>query len=91
NFNVKDDAIYLENAIFKKLGSKGSELKPAQLSKAAFWIGNKAHDANDRIIYNKQKGILLYDEDGTGAKAAIQIAILDRNIKKISEKDFFIV
>ena len=91
NFNVKDDAIYLENAIFKKLGSKGSEAKPVQLSKAAFWIGTKAHDANDRIIYNKSKGILLYDEDGTGSKAAIQIAILDKNIKKISEKDFFMI
>lgn len=90
-FNVKDDAVHLENAIFKKLGNKGSEMKPAQLSKAAFWIGNKAHDANDRIIYDKKKGALLYDEDGTGSKAAIQIAILDRNIKKISEKDFFII
>ncbi len=90
-FNVKDDSIYLENAIFKKLGNKGSEMKPAKLSKAAFWVGTKAHDANDRIIYNKKKGVLLYDEDGTGRKAAIQIAILDKNIKKISEKDFFII
>jgi serralysin len=90
-FNVKDDSIYLENAIFKKLGNKGSELKPAKLSKAAFWIGNKAHDANDRIIYDKRKGVLLYDEDGTGSKAAIQIAILDKNIRKISEKDFFVI
>jgi Ca2+-binding RTX toxin-like protein len=90
-FNVKDDSIYLENAIFKKLGNKGSEMKPAKLSKAVFWIGAKAHDDNDRIIYDKRKGVLLYDEDGTGSKAAIQIAILDKNIRKISEKDFFVI
>lgn len=90
-FSVKDDSIWLENSIFKGLGKKGTPTKPAQLSKDLFYVGAKAHDASDRIIYNKQTGALFYDEDGTGAKAAIQIAILDRNIKDISAKDFFII
>ncbi|WP_112662346.1 calcium-binding protein [Microvirga flavescens] len=91
DFNVKDDGIWLENAIFTKLGKKGTEKKPLQLSKDAFWIGTKAHDASDRIIFDVKKGNLYYDEDGTGKKAAILIATLPKKLTTISEKDFFIV
>jgi Ca2+-binding RTX toxin-like protein len=36
------------------------------LGKSAFWSNTtgKAHDASDRIIYNKNTGHLYYDEDG---------------------------
>jgi serralysin len=50
----------------------------------------KAHDANDRIIYDKKKGVLYYDQDGTGSKAAIEIATIKKGLK-ITEKDFFII
>jgi len=89
-FNVKDDGIQLENKIFTALGTKGTEKKPAQLSKNAFWIGAKAHDADDRIIYDAKKGILSYDADGSGSGAAIQIAILDKKLK-LTFKDFFVI
>lgn len=90
DFSVRDDSIYLENAIYKGLGRKGSPSKPAKLSKDAFWKGNKAHDASDRIIYDSRKGVLYYDEDGNGRKAAIKIATLEKNLK-ITEKDLFVI
>src|SRR3712207_7945920 len=45
---VKDDTIYLDNAIFRKLG-KGTDLKPGKLNKAFFTIGTEARDANDYL------------------------------------------
>ncbi|WP_157961419.1 calcium-binding protein [Microvirga flavescens] len=91
DFNVKDDSIWLENAVFKALGKKGSAAKPAKLSKDAFWVGSKAHDASDRIIYDSKKGILYYDADGTGSKAAYQIATFSKKYPLLTYKDFFIV
>jgi Ca2+-binding RTX toxin-like protein len=90
DFNVKDDSIWLDNAIFKKLGKKGSELAPAKLNKAFFTIGAKAKDANDYLVYNKSKGVLYYDIDGSGGKAAVEIATLKKNLK-MTYKDFFII
>jgi Ca2+-binding RTX toxin-like protein len=90
DFNVKDDTIWLDNAIFKKLGNKGSELAPAALNKKFFTIGGKAKDKNDYLVYSKQKGVLYYDVDGSGAKAAVEIATTKKNLKMTS-KDFFII
>ncbi|MGO4706153.1 hypothetical protein AB4072_10335 [Microvirga sp. 2MCAF38] len=66
---------------FKKLGSKGSESKPALLKKNFFIIGPEAKDANDYIIYDNKKGILYYDADGSGSGAAVQIATLPKKLK----------
>ncbi|MBM6594446.1 hypothetical protein [Microvirga pudoricolor] len=90
DFNVKDDSIHLENAIFKALGKKGTALKPAKFKKDAFHLGSKAHDADDRIIYNKKKGVLYYDADGAGGAAQVQIATLSKKLK-MTHKDFFVV
>jgi Ca2+-binding RTX toxin-like protein len=60
------------------------------LAKKEFHIGTKAHDGNDHVIYNKKSGALYYDADGTGAKEAIQVAALSRNLK-MNEKDFFVL
>ncbi|WP_112662288.1 glycoside hydrolase family 113 [Microvirga flavescens] len=91
DFSVKDDTIWLSRKIFKALGKKGSEKKPLALDASKFWIGSKAHDADDRLIYNKTKGTLSYDADGNGKGAAVVIAVLPKKLKTISEKDFFIV
>ncbi|WP_112664691.1 hypothetical protein [Microvirga flavescens] len=90
DFSVKDDGIWLDNAIFKKLGKAGSEKKPAMLSKNCFTIGTKAADAKNYLIYNKKTGALYYDADGTGAQAQIQIATLSKNLK-MTYKDFFVI
>jgi Ca2+-binding RTX toxin-like protein len=50
DFNVKDDAIWLDNAVFRKVG-KGTLAKPVKLKSDAFVIGKEAKDAEDRIIY----------------------------------------
>jgi Ca2+-binding RTX toxin-like protein len=90
DFNVLDDAIYLENAIFKALGTKGSINKPVQIKKAEFALGNKAADGSDHVIYNKKTGALFYDADGTGSQAQVQIATLSKNLK-MTHKDFFMI
>ncbi|MFC1455893.1 M10 family metallopeptidase C-terminal domain-containing protein [Microvirga arabica] len=90
DFNVKDDGIWLENKVFAKLGKKGTEKKPAKLAKDFFTVGDKAKDANDYLIYSKAKGVLLYDADGSGAKKAVEIATLKKNLK-MTEKDFFVI
>jgi len=90
DYNVKDDTTWLENKVFTKLGKKGSEAKPAQLSKAFFTVGDKAKDANDHLIYNKKTGKLSYDADGSGSKQAVDVAILKKGLS-MTYKDFFVI
>lgn len=84
DFNVKDDVLRFDNAVYTKIGKDGA------LKAAAFWTGNKAHDSNDRFIYNKKNGALYYDSDGTGSAAQIKVATLDKNLA-LTHKDFFVV
>ena len=51
---------------------------------------DKAKDENDTIIYNKKKGILTYNSDGSGSKAAVEFAQVKKGLA-LSYKDFFIV
>ena len=91
DFNVKDDTIHLENAIFKALGKKGSIAKPQKLKKDAFFHGSKAHDRDDRVIVSKN-GKIYYDADGTGHQAQIQIGTVTAKVAKaMTEKDFMII
>jgi Ca2+-binding RTX toxin-like protein len=89
DFNVVDDSIYLDNAVFRKLG-KGSEANPTKINKAFFRSGDKAKDANDYLIFNKKNGVLYYDADGSGGGAQVEIAKLAKNLK-INDKDFFVL
>lgn len=70
DYNVTNDTIQLENAVFMALATTGTLLA------SQFRVGTQALDANDFIIYNNATGKLLYDADGEGAIAAIQIAML---------------
>lgn len=90
DFNVRDDSIWLENKIFTKLGKKGTEANPAQLKKDFFKFSDKVKDSNDYINYNKKTGVLSYDPDGSGSKAAIEFAQVQKNLK-LTYKDFFII
>ena len=55
---------------------------------AFFTIGEEAKDANDYLFYDK-KGVLHYDTDGSGAKAAIAVATIKKT-GKISFHEFLI-
>jgi Ca2+-binding RTX toxin-like protein len=90
DFKPRDDAMLLDNAVFKALGAAGSMDQPVLLKAKAFWKGSAAHDASDRILYDPHTGILSYDRDGTGAAAAVEIATLAQNLK-ITAKDFFVI
>ncbi|MEZ0170209.1 hypothetical protein [Microvirga sp. TS319] len=90
DFNPADDTFWLDNAIFKKLGAKGSEARPQQLNKAFFVTGTAAKGKDDYLIYNDKTGVLSYDADGSGSKAAIEIAQLARGLK-LSYKDFYVI
>jgi len=90
DFNVRDDSIWLDNAVFAKLGKAGSDLNPVKLRKAFFTIGDQAKDKNDYVIYDNKKGVLLYDADGSGKEKAVEIVFLSKNLK-MTNADFFIV
>jgi Ca2+-binding RTX toxin-like protein len=74
DFNVTDDTIQLENAVFTTLATLGT------LAAGSFRAGagiTSAADANDYLIYNSSSGALYYDADGNGAgAAAVQFAVL---------------
>ena len=84
DFNVKDDTIWLKDDIFTKAGPIGD------LKGAAFYVGSKAHDASDRIIYNKSTGDLFYDADGNGKIAAVKFASLASGLA-VTAADFDII
>ncbi|WP_370644833.1 cadherin domain-containing protein [Microvirga sp. ACRRW] len=84
DFSVADDTIHLARSVFTKIAKTGA------LSKAAFWSGTKAHDRDDRIIYNKGTGALYYDPDGTGKAVMVKIANLTKGLKMTSA-DFFVI
>ncbi|AOF89348.1 calcium-binding protein [Sinorhizobium sp. RAC02] len=84
DFNAKDDTIWLDDDVFTKAGKVGD------LAPAAFHVGAKAHDASDRIIYDKVSGKLFYDADGDGSVAAVQIALLGKGLT-LTASDFDII
>ena len=84
DFKRVDDSFQLENAVFKKLAKVGA------LSKSSFVVGAKAKDKNDYIVYDKAKGVLYYDADGSGKGAAVKFAQLKKGLA-IDHKDFFII
>jgi len=90
DFNVKDDSIHLDNAVFTKLGKKGSEKSPVKMSKDFFTIGTKAKDKNDYVVYDNKKGVLYYDADGSGKGKQVEIATFS-NKAKLTIDDFFVV
>ena len=84
DFNVADDTIQLDDAIFS------SSLGLGNISAGELVIGAAAQDANDRIIYDSNTGELFYDSDGVGATAAIQFAVLSPGLS-LTYLDFLVV
>ncbi len=84
DFTVIDDTIRLENAVFKKLTTTGT------LGISKFRIGTQAMDTDDYIIYNNLNGAVLYDVDGSGAAAAVQIATVSAGLA-MTNADFVVI
>jgi serralysin len=84
DFNARYDAIHLESSVFRKIGKAGT------LNSKYFEIGSKAGDGNDYLVYNKSKGILYYDADGSGQGRAVEIAVLS-NKAKMTAADIIVI
>jgi Ca2+-binding RTX toxin-like protein len=88
DFNVADDTIQLENAIFTKLLSIGT------LAASNFHASSTgaAADGNDYVLYNTTTGVLSYDVDGNGAGTAVQIATVGIGIHPaLTQADFVVI
>jgi Ca2+-binding RTX toxin-like protein len=68
------DKLILDDDIFAKLGVGTTTGK--LISSANYKVGTAAGDANDYLIYNPATDKLYYDNDGNGARAAVQIATI---------------
>jgi len=86
DFNVVDDTIRIENAIFTKFTTVGA------LAAGNFVFGSNAValDSNDYLIYNTTTGTLSYDADGNGAGAKVDFVTLT-GIPVLTTADFTIV
>jgi len=86
DFRRIDDTIRLDDSVFPGLAR-------GQLAPEAFRYGttNFALEADDRIIYNKDNGYLLFDQDGTGSEfSPIKFAVL-QNKTYIQASDFVVI
>jgi Ca2+-binding RTX toxin-like protein len=84
DFEVKQDKIWLDDAVFTSLNKTGG------LKKAFFTIGDQASAADDYIIYDKHSGALYYDADGNGLGEQVKFAQLTKNLK-LTHKDLIVL
>jgi serralysin len=89
-FVVADDTIALDDAVFTALKDP-SLSTPHGLAQGAFYVGSRAHDADDRIIYNASTRALSYDVDGSGRGGAVQFATFDPKVSGLSFSDFEVI
>jgi Ca2+-binding RTX toxin-like protein len=91
DYVARDDAVWLENGIFTKLGKHGTELRPKTLKKAFFTVGTDAKDRNDYLVYDDKTGKLFYDGDGSGARIkAVESAVFTTK-PKLTFTEFCII
>ncbi|ESQ90012.1 hypothetical protein ABAC460_09605 [Asticcacaulis sp. AC460] len=83
DFKTRWDQIVLDHLVFTALDVGAGTEK-------AFAIGTAATSLDHRIIYNPVSGVLSYDADGSGVKAAVQFALL-QGTPVITFSDFLIV
>jgi Ca2+-binding RTX toxin-like protein len=84
DFTPVDDTIVLDRSFFAGAGPAG------YLTAARFFVGAGAHDATDRVIYDRSTGNLYYDADGTGAAAKKLVAHLPDHLS-LTHIDFVVV
>jgi len=86
DFNVVDDTVRLENAIFTQIAGTRT-LTSAQFYKSAAGV---AHDGSDRIIYETDTGKLFYDSNGSAAGGSVHFATISKDLA-LTSADFFII
>ncbi|WP_074701849.1 lipase family protein [Nitrosomonas ureae] len=85
------DKIMLDDDIFTALGITGT-VAGAALTANKFHVGASALDTLDRIVYNSSTGALYYDVNGSGAGAAVQVALIGTSIHPtLSASDFLVI
>lgn len=85
DFNrMADGYLKLDNRYMPKLGSAG------HLSSLKFALGTSAKDAGDCLTYDKVKGYLYYDPDGTGP-AAKQLVLWLTNKASLAASDIYVI
>jgi Ca2+-binding RTX toxin-like protein len=68
------DFLQFSKSVFSAITSPAGTLNSAE-----FWAGSgvkAGHDASDRIVYDTVTGNLYYDADGSGAAAALLVALI---------------
>jgi Ca2+-binding RTX toxin-like protein len=84
DFSGPLDTFRLENGVMPQLGAPGA------LDPGRFFAGPAAHDADDRIVYNKTTGALFYDSNGNAAGGVTHLATLS-NKAALTAADFVVI
>ncbi len=87
DFSHGEDQLVFVRSKFANIGAVGD------LAEGAFYSGEgitKAHDADDRVLFDTQSGNLYFDRDGSGSSAAVLIGVLTPG-SSLSATDFKIV
>lgn len=69
----KADMAGFKKGMEKKTFGLDKVFKKGKLEKKFFTVGDKAKDGNDYVFYNKKKGFVYLDMDGSGSAKAIEI------------------
>ncbi len=85
DFNVRDDTVFLDDAIF-------TALKVGALGSKAFTMNTtgKATNASHRIIYETDTGFLFYDSNGSKSGGSVKFAELSKKLA-LTSADFVII
>ena len=82
DFRSGADVIQLSKLIFNSAFEAGTDGIGDQITATEFYSGSgitRAITDSQHFIYNSKSGALYYDSDGSGAEAAVQIAILGKS------------
>ena len=83
DFATGSDTIVLENRVF-------NELAAGNLDSDAFFIGIRATDSDDRVVYNSTSGKLYFDLDGKGGGKQVFFAQLEAELNLL-DTDFRVI
>jgi len=86
DFSVADDTIRLDDAVFTQIGAAGPLAATAFVKNVA----GAALDANDRIVFDTDGGLLIYDSNGSAAGGSVVFAKLAPNLA-LTASDFVVI